>query len=175
MLRLSVDATVEPVTLVEAKAWLDIATAVTTWDTKITAGIKAARSQVEKLIGQCLTKCTYKYYVDIMVGEFVELPYPPINTITSVKSVDVQGVETTVPVTDYKLQVSKFWYYGSGNSLVITYQNTAEGTSGESVNEYHKTLIKKQLAFDFRNNFEDKGIDTEVLRMAQSETINLGY
>jgi hypothetical protein len=172
MLRLVTDATVEPVTLAEVKAWLDIT--ATTWDAKLTAGIKSARMQIEKLIGQALAKSTYKYYVEITVGESIELPYPPIFAISSVKSVDENGAETTVPVTDYKLQVSRFWYYGSGNSLIITYQNTAEGTSGESLNEIHKLMIKKQVAFDYRNAFESKGIDEEVMRMARLETINLG-
>lgn len=172
MLRLVTDATVEPVTLAEVKAWLDIT--ANTWDAKLTTGIKSARAQIEKLTGQALAKSTFKYYIDITVGESVELPYPPIYSISSVKSVDENGVETTIPVTDYKLQVSKFWYYGSGNSLIITYQNTAEGTSGESLNETHKLMIKKQVAFDFRNGFESKGIDEEVMRMARLETINLG-
>lgn len=168
MLRLKTQATVEPVTLTEVKAWLNIT--VTDYDTKLTAGITAARMQIERHTGIALAAVTYEYEIQDYTDSYIDLPYPKIASITTVTSTDADGTVTTVSATDYKLVGNRLHYYGTGNMVIITYL-----TAAPVANELYKQMIYKQVAFDYRNAFEPKGMDEEVLRMAGLVTINFGY
>ena len=48
-------------------------------------------------------------------------------------------------------------------------------TAAPVANEFTKQMILKQVGYDYRNAFEPKGIDEEVLRMSKLITINNGY
>ena len=168
MLRLKTQATVEPVTLTEVKAWLNIT--VTDWDTKLTSGIVSARTQIERLIGMSLAAVTYEYEIQDYSESYIELPYPKIASITSVTNTDSSGTVTTVNASDYKLIGSRLNYSGNNGMVTVTYL-----TAAPVANEFTKQMILKQVGYDYRNAFEPKGIDEEVLRISKLITINNGY
>lgn len=171
MLRLVTEATTEPITLAEAKAWLDIS--ADTWDDKITSGIKSARATIEKALGFALVETVYDYYIYNYDG-FIDLPYHTVAAVNSVKSTDGSGVQTTVNVSEYQLIGNRLNISTANTAIVINYTVSAEGTNGETLSERIKLIIKKQLAYDFKNA-EDKTTKEDIERMCKAETINLGF
>ncbi len=169
MITVVTEATVEPITVLEAKAWLGIDTSVTTHDAKLTAAIPAARKKVEQLSGRSMVARTVKLTLYDYVDSVLELPYPVISAITSVKSKDSAGTETTHAASEYALVYNRLHFTGNGNSVEITYTTTA------NTEEFYKLAIKKQLAYDYRNEYTDNGFDQEVIKMISSVTINVGY
>jgi len=167
MITVTTEATVEPITLAEAKAWLGVDT--TAHDTKLTAAIPAARKKVEQLSGRSLVARTLKLVLQEYSDYHIDLPYPNINAIVSVKSKDSEGNETTHAATDYKLVYNRLNFIGSGNAVEITYSTLA------NTEEFYKLAVKKQLAYDYRNEFTDNGFDQEVIKMISTVTLNVGY
>ena len=166
MITVQTEATVEPITLEEAKAWLNIVS--TTHDTELTAAIKAARKKVEQLSGRSMVARTLKLNLTEYTDSKIELPFPPINAITSVKSKS-GGTETTYAATDYSLDYNTLNLLGDGSNFEIVYTTLA------NTEEFYKLAIKKQLAYDFRNEYTDNGFDKEVIKMISTTTLNVGY
>lgn len=161
------EATQEPLSLTEAKEWLGVAT--TTHDTDIQASIKAARKKVEQLSGRSMVARTLKLVLQDYTGTFIELPYPNINAIVSVKSTGTDGIITTYAATDYALVYNRLHFSGVGEALEIVYSTLA------ATDEFYKLAIKKQLAYDYRNEFNENGFDQEVIKMLSTDTMNVGY
>ena len=90
----------EPVTLAEAKIQLHMDSDVTTEDALVTSIIVAARQYVESFTGRALvTQTWYAYLDEFPCDDFVELPFGELQSVTSVKTKDYQGDETTLTVT----------------------------------------------------------------------------
>lgn len=95
---------VEPLTLVEAKAHLKVD--VTADDALIQAWLQAARQHVEGFTGRALAPQEW----EVRMGDFpwycgyVELPNPPLIEILSAKTVDAAGVETLIPASSYMVE-----------------------------------------------------------------------
>ncbi len=170
MITVHTEATAEPITLAEAKAFLGIDTAVTTHDTKITAGIAAARKKVEQLSGRSLVSRTLKLWLDEYSDTYIDLPYPPTTSVTSVKVYDSEGTaDTLTNDEDYHLVGSRLYVNGSGYAIEVIYTTTA------NTEEFYKLAIKKQLVYDYRNEYNDNGFDQEVAKMISTVSLNLGY
>lgn len=170
MITAQTEAAVEPITLAEAKAFLGIDTAVTTHDTKLIAGIIAARKKIELLSGRSMVSRTLKLTLDEYTGKFIDLPYPPITSISSIKTYDSVGTATTLTSgTDYNLIMNRLMITGTGSPVEIVYTTTA------NAEEYFKLAIKKQMVYDYRNQYEENKFDEEVTKMMASITLNLGY
>lgn len=167
MLRITTEPTVEPITLTEAKDWLGIQG--TAHDTKLTAAIKAARKKVEQLAGKSIAAKSYTLELDEYSQEYLDLPYPQVNQITTVKTKDSEGTETTIAATEYKLAYNRLYYQGSGYGLQVVYTTLA------NTEEFYKLAVKKQLAYDYRNSFTENGFDQEVINMIRTDTVNLGF
>ena len=167
MITVITEATVEPITVTEAKDWLGIQT--TTHDTKLTAAIPAARKKVEQLSGRSLVARTLKLTLLDYSDSIIELPYPAINAIVSVKSKAADGTETTYSATDYALVYNRLHFTGLGDDIEIVFSTLA------NTEEFYKLAIKKQLAYDYRNEYTENGFDQEVIKMISSVTLNLGY
>ena len=95
---------VEPVTLTEAKAHLVIDSDVTDDDTYVTALIQVAREYAENYTRRAFVQRTLELTLPDFAGYQTEicLPYPPLQSITSVKYLDADGVLTTIAVADYQ-------------------------------------------------------------------------
>lgn len=96
--------TIKPVTLTEAKSWLDIS--YTNKDTVITALIAAATSHLDGWTGilwRCLCEQTWRQDYDDFTS-CKRLPLFPVISITSVKYTDTSGVEQTIGSANYTLK-----------------------------------------------------------------------
>ncbi|MCR6734449.1 MAG: phage head-tail connector protein [Afipia sp.] len=96
--------TIKPVTLTEAKAWLDIG--YTDKDTVITGLIGAATAHLDGwtgILGRCLCEQTWRQDFDDF-RSCLRLPLFPVISITSVKYTDTIGAEQTIPSENYTLK-----------------------------------------------------------------------
>lgn len=93
-------ATIKPITLTEAKAALDIS--YTDKDTLITGLIAAATSHFENILERPLGEQSWLQSFDEVCGS-LNLPKVPVISITSVKYLDVDGVEQTIDAENYVL------------------------------------------------------------------------
>jgi uncharacterized phiE125 gp8 family phage protein len=94
--------TVEPVTLAEAKAHCRVS--VSDDDTLIATLIAVARQRAEHQLRRSLCRQTWEVVLDEF-GQAIKLPYPPVLTVESVKYIDVDGVQQTLPGTEYALDI----------------------------------------------------------------------
>jgi uncharacterized phiE125 gp8 family phage protein len=93
----------EPVTLAEMRTQLGITDASdTASDTTITRRIIEARQWVEAHIRRALITQTLEIRMDCF-PEHIQLPYPPVASVTSVKYIDTDGVEQTLGTSNYVL------------------------------------------------------------------------
>ena len=60
-------------------------------------------------------------------------------------------------------------FHGYGYATEVIYSVAANSE------EFFKLAIKKQMVFDFRNEYTDNGFDEEVKRMISTVTLNVGY
>ncbi len=94
---ISVEPSVEPVSLSEAKTHLRVT--IDDDDTYITALIKAARQYVENYLSRALITQTWKLYLDYFPDEIV-IPRPPFQSAT-ITYVDTDGATQTATGTIY--------------------------------------------------------------------------
>jgi uncharacterized phiE125 gp8 family phage protein len=94
--------TVEPVSLTEAKLHLRVDGAAE--DTLIAGLIQAAREHIENVLTHC-TLCTQtlEYVISQFPGgcEAIQLPRPPLQSVTSIKYTDSADVIHTMNAADY--------------------------------------------------------------------------
>ena len=128
----------EPVTLDEAKLHCRADTD-TTEDSLIQAYISAARVAAEKRTSRALITQTWELALDSFEDK-IQLMYPPILSIDSVKYKDGAGVEQTVPPADYAIfNYGEFGHYvfstkgwPAGSDIRIQYK-AGYGLSGSDV------------------------------------------
>lgn len=98
--------TVEPVTRAEAKAQLEIESAVTDWDTLVDTKIKAARGLVERYLNRALVQQTWKLQLDRFPAEpVIHIPRPPLQSVTSISYVDTDGTTQTLASSKYTVDL----------------------------------------------------------------------
>jgi uncharacterized phiE125 gp8 family phage protein len=96
--------TTEPVTLAEVKAFARIDG--TTEDTLITGFITGVRGQMESYLRRALIEQTWAVQMDHWPDSPIELPMPPLISITSVVTIDEDDTETTYASTNYFVHTS---------------------------------------------------------------------
>lgn len=100
------EPTEEPITLTEAK--LACREDTTTFDDRITRLIVAARQHAEKVTDRSLARKTITLYLDAWPASGdIELFYPPVATVTSVKYVDADGTLQTISSANYTLDTNR--------------------------------------------------------------------
>lgn len=89
---------VEPVTRAEAKLWLRVESADTDQDDVIDVLITAMREYAEELTGRAFAERTLELRMDRFPadGGVIELPYPPLRSVTSITYIDSTGVTQTL-------------------------------------------------------------------------------
>lgn len=92
--------TKEPVTLQEAKDHLRVA--ADDDDSIISEQIVSARMWVEGYLRRALFTQTWELYLNEF-PDCIELPYPPLQSVTWVKYIDSDGVEQTLATTEYSV------------------------------------------------------------------------
>jgi len=97
--------TVEPITLTALKTQLGITD--TNSDTVLTRRITEARKWAEGHMRRSLMPQTLERRLDAFpCSGQIQLPFPPVTSVTSVKYIDADGVLTTVDAADYTLDTT---------------------------------------------------------------------
>jgi len=96
------EPTFEPLTLQEAKDHLRVTHALE--DSLITMAITTAREMAESYTQRALCAKTLEYYGNCF-GYIIELPYPVVSAVTSVKYDDTDGIEQTLSATEYDVHL----------------------------------------------------------------------
>lgn len=102
-LRLITDATVEPVTLAEARAWCRIDADDTSEDALLSALITSARQVAEHETGRVFLLQTWERVVDAFPEAEIELAPREVIAISSIKYIDTAGAEQTLAPSAYVL------------------------------------------------------------------------
>jgi uncharacterized phiE125 gp8 family phage protein len=98
--------TIEPITLAQAKAFLRVD--VSDDDAQIVVFLAAARAVVEQETGRALQTQTWDHFFDALpaLRRPLELPWAPLQSVTSIKSTDTAGVQTTLDAANYLVDPS---------------------------------------------------------------------
>ncbi len=104
-LKLVTKPTVEPLTLDEVKDHLRIELTDGTEDALISRLIVAARRRAENFLWRAIMKQTWDYFLDDFPGGSgtILLPLPPLQSITTVKYIDLDGNQQTLAATLWKV------------------------------------------------------------------------
>jgi uncharacterized phiE125 gp8 family phage protein len=94
----------EPVSLAEAKLHLRVTT--DTDNTLITSLISSARQHCENITCRALASATFELVMDTFPEKIV-LPMSPVESVTSKKYTDSDGIDTTLAATEYILYTSE--------------------------------------------------------------------
>src|SRR5665648_615442 len=97
-------AATEPVSSVEAKLHLRVDHS--SEDTLIASKITAARIMVENYTNRALITSTWELRLDNWPSMPLKLPKPPLQSIVSIKYIDVDGDEHTVASSVYDLDIA---------------------------------------------------------------------
>ena len=161
---------VEPVTLTEAKNYMkvDYTNDATLIEDVL---IPSARQMVEKMINKALITQTLKAYYTSF-GEVVDLPYAPVQSVSSVKRIQQNTTTTLTADSDYYVQGldEKFLLITSpynsppgyspsdtlkGAELLVEYV-AGYGAAASDVPASIKEAIRKIVAFNYENRNEDE-------------------
>lgn len=93
----------EPVTAAEAKA--QCAITGTDHDTRLASLITRAREYVENYTGRAIITQTWDYFADSFEQK-IELPYAPLQSVTTVKYYDTAGVQQTLSSSLYTVSTN---------------------------------------------------------------------
>ena len=94
---------IEPVTLAEVKSQRNITNL--DHDAELTRLISAARQYVENYIGRALVTQTWDLFLDEFTRK-IEIPYPKLQSITTVKYTDTDGTQQTLSDTLYTVNTN---------------------------------------------------------------------
>lgn len=114
----------EPITLAEAKTHLRIDN--TDSDDELTVLIKAARMTAEKVLNRALLNRTLVTRFDAFADR-MELPLPPLQSVTSVTYLDADGAEQTLATSVYKVVT-----YDTVGRIELAYDQTWPTTRAET-------------------------------------------
>ncbi|WP_425401256.1 head-tail connector protein [Algiphilus sp.] len=93
----------EPLTVADAKAQAIVQ--VSTDDSLIEAYIQTAREHVEAFVKRSLVTQTWRLTLDCW-SWMIYLPQPPVQSVSSIKYLDDQGVQQTLDPAHYRVDVS---------------------------------------------------------------------
>jgi len=94
---------VEPISVAEAKTHLRIVESNTDDDTYIGLLITAVRRETENFLGRALITQTWDAYWSKFPAskDYIDLPLPPLQSVTGVYYTDSDGTENTMSATEY--------------------------------------------------------------------------
>ena len=88
----------EPVDVAEAKRHLRLSGGE---DVQVALLIEAARERCERELDRAVMATTYKYTMRTWPGNFIELPKPPLTSVTEVRYTDTGEAEQTLTVSTH--------------------------------------------------------------------------
>lgn len=162
-LKRTVDATVEPVSLAEARAYLRVDS--TSEDALITRLIKVARQRCEEWEWRSYLSQTWELKCDAFPtgGDPFYLPRPPLIAVTSIAYVDTAGAGQTTSASVYAVDTHSVpgrvaLAYGQTwptareqvNAVTVTY-TAGYGTAPTTAPDATKQLILLLVSYYFEN------------------------
>ena len=148
---------VEPVSLDEAKLWLKIDTSPATEhdddDLIESVIIPAARELVEDIIDQCLQTQTLELSLDEFPSSgVIELPKGPLQSVSSIKYFDSDGIAYTLDTSNYIVDTSS-----NPGRVILAY-----GTSWPSFVAYPSNPIKIRYIAGHEDNSPYDPVDRKI-------------
>jgi uncharacterized phiE125 gp8 family phage protein len=157
----------EPIDLADAKLAARIADDQTELDGLITMLITAGREWAENFTGRAFITQTWERKYDLGFPDEIELPKPPVQSVTSVTYIDGNGVTQTLSPSLYITSLSTGPYampgrivpaYGQSwpstrsvpDAVTVRYV-CGYGSTGDSVPEAIKLAIKIQISTRLAN------------------------
>lgn len=159
----------EPITLASIKNYLRIPSANTSDDTDLTNLITAGRRKFENVTWRSVVVHDYELIIETD-GIVIELPYPPIDYVTSVEYWDGEEWNTLDSSDDY---------YVYGNERLRIELNIYEGyklrinftTLGDDSYEY-LNLIKEWIAAVYYNRPDSEETQEKVVKRMLNYRVN---
>ena len=182
-LSLKTAPTVPVVTTADMKSYLKVDTLITEDDTLIASLVKAATSKIEKLARIALITQTFEYYLDA-IGNKIELPRPPLQSVTTFQYYDESYTVYTMPASLYVVKAFAIadpgfilrlkyesWpvYTDGGCGILITYK-AGYGDASTSVPDDLITALKMIVAHWYDNR-ESQEIPPEAMTIIESYKI----
>ncbi len=139
--------------------------------------IADARETVENDTRQALITQTLRYTLDVFPGWEIELPKPPLQSISSISYIDQQGNTVTLASTDYVYDArsmparvtppyGKVWPIPRYVENAVTIDYVAGYGASTDVPKRHKQLVKRWVTHLYEHRGDD-GIDVppDILRL----------
>lgn len=95
-----------PVSLLTLRRQLNIADDDTTHDARLSAMASDAAEYVERHTRRAMITQTYEFTT--VWRKQIEIPRPPLQSVTSIKVTDIDGNETTMDAEDYEVITGRF-------------------------------------------------------------------
>jgi uncharacterized phiE125 gp8 family phage protein len=167
MLIVTTAATVEPVTLAEAKAHLRVTH--TSDDALIGALITAAREDAEQITGRALAAASYRWASSETVSSVLRLPLWPVSAVTALTYEDADGARQTMASGDYTLDSDRSTVTIDPLPDFIANVSVAFDVAPDAVPETCKSAIKMLVEHMYA------GTDrTAADRLLHLQRVNLG-
>lgn len=160
--KIKTDIVTEPVTVLTLKNYLNVDYDL--WDTLLATMSTSARVRLEKYTGcTFITKTLIATFSSVSTS--IEIPYGPIQSITSIKSIDSSGTKTTLTEgTDYIITGNLFktikFFNAPATPIEIEY---VAGWTDSTMPADLKLAIMKQVAMDFEYREGTSDSKTEEL------------
>lgn len=169
------DAATEPVTLVEAKKQVEVATSSTAHDDHLNRLIESERKFVEQYTRRALISQTWRLNLTHFTDRVIALPRPPLTSVTSVKYYDPNGTQQTlVEGTDYRVNTTSnpgaIYFINGGwppvdidrlDAVEVIY--VAGYASADDVPDTFKEVILNLVAHKFSNRGDSNTHQTFVI------------
>lgn len=158
----------EPISLAEAKQQVRLTPDSTAEDELLVALIAAARHHAEAVTSRQLLEATWDWQLDEICGDVVQIPRPPLRSITSVSYLDTSGVAQTWSSANYQyaapagpyavhgrlapMPTATWPLAGSGylNAVTIRFK-AGYGTTPEDVPEAIRMAMRLMIGAWFEN------------------------
>lgn len=178
----------EPISLGDIKEHLNIIDD-TSRDSHLTKLISASREYAESYTNRALVEQTWKLYLEAWPREdYIELPFPPLQSVSSIKYTDSDDTETTWTATYYEVDTDSepgrvLLAYGETwpsatlhpkNPIEIEYVAGYDGDGGspEDLAANIPERIKTAIKFDIELNF-DRSSESFIKKLQESRDLLL--
>ena len=122
----------EPITLEEARVWAKFDADDTSQDAMILGIIVAARRYAENYTGRAFVQRTLELRFPYFPSHVIELPRPPLRSVSYVRYIDVDGTEQVLGGSPDEFQVE---LYREPGRIQPLYLNVWPTTYGRNVDE----------------------------------------
>lgn len=153
----------EPISLTEAKNALRVDSNAD--DKHIQNLIKAARVMAEEYLRRALITQTWQLQYDGYAPSVVNLPRGPVQSIGSVKTIDINWNEVAISANLYRLNAGKetLMFDSAPVAQIVQIQYTSGYGSADAVPAAIRQGILAHVMAMYDNNMQNKGLPEETI------------